>query len=82
MTTLIHADIFFFVATIGFALIAIAFIVFIIVGILLIQEVRAMVKLLGQRADQAWADLKEFESKLLEKFGLLKVIKKIIGRFL
>ncbi len=82
MDSIIHADIFFFIATIALVIISLAFLAFIIVGIYLVQEVRAVVKLLGERADQAWADLKELEEKLMEKFGILKILKKIIGRFM
>jgi predicted PurR-regulated permease PerM len=65
-TTLVHADIFFFVSTILFSIFAIVFIVFLFYAISIAREVRRVVKLVREGAEKVSADLSVARERLRE----------------
>lgn len=81
METLIHADIFFFVSTIALIVISLAILALVIVAIYLVQETRACVKMVSEKAEHAWADWKELEATLMKRFGIFKILKKLFKKF-
>lgn len=55
METLIHADIFFFIASVFFIVIGLGLVVFILYGLLVVRELRELVRML-KREGAAWLE--------------------------
>ena len=82
MNSFIHADIFFFIATIALVLISAAFITLIVISIFMVQEVRSYVSYVSEKSEQAWEDWKGMSAKLSRRFGIVRILKKLAERFL
>lgn len=66
MESIIHADIFFFISSIGFVLIAVASIVLIIYLVALIRTLVAIARKIEDRVDEASEEMREFLDRLYD----------------
>ncbi len=78
----IHADIFFFISTVALVVISLAVLVLVIFLIKLVWELKELSRALREKADDLWQDWKNLEDHLTQRFGILKVLKKLAGRFM